>query len=834
MSAPNNNIERIIQLVQEGYYPTEETLNQYGILQLNNNIERLLLTLGITIANLPSKVIPTVSDFDQLPEGYRGLAIVADDPETADNSNVYLVDDTFKMPLVNTDKVSYSTIRNLPLKLVQSQKEFFMTDTNKSGWFESSDENLTDDGGTFFVSELGYKLKRKLDLHDYVRYEWFWETGSKTSAIQKACDLSSQIGKPLLINDKILDIEQTIFAKQKAKIVGGGVQQTTIRYSGNSICFRADRAGETIDIFNPNTFSDFTLKAVADATTSATAVGIQGGNWYGANLENLFIQDFAGEGIKLVNNRFWTEGTLINNVNLRYNKIGLSFRVEADSITNGFHSFCNTRALHLNIVTKTNQVGVHVGSNAHIYGSTLNIKGNFESDGTSNSNQIGILVDNALLDNNHYEILFEGGDYNALNECVSMKCINSAEVSGEGIIHHLGGYVNTIVDATSVVKLNCYTSNTFVGNFPTTKRVKLYTLKPTADTSNLEKLHIEIRGGLWTSTETAFTSYMVSSRGGLKVFQDNLHGKIDGHALKVYQNTDSSFDICIETTTQYTAFDIKCYLIDDYMMSELKLTSQNSSTVYDVTGKSDVTPQFIHRNYITFSPQSDSPSTPFNNEISIYSNVNGQFSWKGGDGYTRVIDTSAITGSQTWSFPNRGGLIEILNQKTTTINQDGVLQLVLGATIEGIYKLEYSSTSRKQYLIFQVTAHQYGDAYINILSDYAYNNQKIFTNLRVLGNTDGSSRGVVVDISNRITATDKATITGLSYSNIPSFAFSPTYSTVITNYIQKIGKSFVLDKKTTSQINALSNIEESTIIYDSSLKKLKFYNGTSWETVTSA
>jgi len=44
----------------------------------------------------------------------------------------------------------------------------------------------------------------------------------------------------------------------------------------------------------------------------------------------------------------------------------------------------------------------------------------------------------------------------------------------------------------------------------------------------------------------------------------------------------------------------------------------------------------------------------------------------------------------------------------------------------------------------------------------------------------------------------------------------------------------VLKSYTTTQINALAGMEAGTIVYDSTATALKFYNGTAWETVTSA
>jgi len=46
--------------------------------------------------------------------------------------------------------------------------------------------------------------------------------------------------------------------------------------------------------------------------------------------------------------------------------------------------------------------------------------------------------------------------------------------------------------------------------------------------------------------------------------------------------------------------------------------------------------------------------------------------------------------------------------------------------------------------------------------------------------------------------------------------------------------TIVLKTYTTTEIAALTGMIEGTIVFDTTANKLKFYNGTAWETVTSA
>lgn len=43
-----------------------------------------------------------------------------------------------------------------------------------------------------------------------------------------------------------------------------------------------------------------------------------------------------------------------------------------------------------------------------------------------------------------------------------------------------------------------------------------------------------------------------------------------------------------------------------------------------------------------------------------------------------------------------------------------------------------------------------------------------------------------------------------------------------------------ITNQTTTEINAKTNMVAGTLRYDSTLNKLKFYNGSAWETVTSS
>lgn len=73
-------------------------------------------------------------------------------------------------------------------------------------------------------------------------------------------------------------------------------------------------------------------------------------------------------------------------------------------------------------------------------------------------------------------------------------------------------------------------------------------------------------------------------------------------------------------------------------------------------------------------------------------------------------------------------------------------------------------------------------------------------------------------------------IPGVSLEDfVVSVLASPTCCTKIVNNSTIIVKNY-----TTTQISAITGMVKGTIVFDSTTNKLKVYNGTAWETVTSA
>ncbi len=96
--AGNNNFERLAELFLGDTIPTQQDLQNAGILQFNSNSERLLYAVGIKVQNLSSVKLNglttnTFADFLQAVEenNFNGFAIVlADETDETTPTNLYI------------------------------------------------------------------------------------------------------------------------------------------------------------------------------------------------------------------------------------------------------------------------------------------------------------------------------------------------------------------------------------------------------------------------------------------------------------------------------------------------------------------------------------------------------------------------------------------------------------------------------------------------------------------------------------------------------------------------------------------------------------------------
>lgn len=236
--------------------------------------------------------------------------------------------------------------------------------------------------------------------------------------------------------------------------------------------------------------------------------------------------------------------------------------------------------------------------------------------------------------------------------------------------------------------------------------------------------------------------------------------------------------------------------------------------------------------------------------------------------------------------------LSYVNKSSIAVTADGtVLQLLSSASLNGDYSLEYIGTNRYNILKFSVSANQYGEANIVIKSSYSFGNNAVFSGLSVKSASADSVRVLVVTLNN-LNGGGTVSIVGLGQSTTPNMGLNPSSLTdVSTNVVYlnwngrfgvnkeptsgeimhvgvKDGNSllklfssghlalqnggtftedasaifainsttrgFKFPRMTTTQRDAISSPSEGIEIYNTTLKKKQFYNGTAWETITSA
>ncbi|MEA5404508.1 hypothetical protein VB776_16365 [Arcicella sp. DC2W] len=86
----DNNIQRIIAFIETGQRPTPENINEIGILALNNNIERLLLSLAGYLWDERPKRFATEAGLATIPEQFEGLIIIESDSNFLSEPSLYM------------------------------------------------------------------------------------------------------------------------------------------------------------------------------------------------------------------------------------------------------------------------------------------------------------------------------------------------------------------------------------------------------------------------------------------------------------------------------------------------------------------------------------------------------------------------------------------------------------------------------------------------------------------------------------------------------------------------------------------------------------------------
>ena len=105
-----------------------------------------------------------------------------------------------------------------------------------------------------------------------------------------------------------------------------------------------------------------------------------------------------------------------------------------------------------------------------------------------------------------------------------------------------------------------------------------------------EKLKVEIFGGEVTNSYGTQV-FTISTRGGLKINREIHNGKSSGYDLNIFE-TQSGFDFTIRLASVWATIWIQSYLLYPNFDGQLKPMSPVNITVYDPTGKNNVTTNY--------------------------------------------------------------------------------------------------------------------------------------------------------------------------------------------------------------------------------------------------
>lgn len=269
------------------------------------------------------------------------------------------------------------------------------------------------------------------------------------AAIQNAIDASRANGGGVinLLPGKYA-VSSTINTYPNITIIGSGVGVTNLVHAGNNTCIKVvGRTTNEADLFEfRGCIKD--LSVIGNAGKSAMGIDIV--DTVGFNLSQIMVSDFDnGTGVRLYNQKYWTENTVLRDVTLRYNKIGLMFFRTVP----GTDSFGYTQISNLLINTGENGIAIDFGGGSvngcNIY--HANIQACIWLDGL---NSVGVYVRNsATIQMSRVYIQGEGGGK------TQRGLINKGVVRCEGII--------SIWDVTSELNKNV-SMQSFLGNTKST------------------------------------------------------------------------------------------------------------------------------------------------------------------------------------------------------------------------------------------------------------------------------------------------------------------------------------------------------------------------------
>ncbi|OFV95402.1 MAG: hypothetical protein A3H28_07590 [Acidobacteria bacterium RIFCSPLOWO2_02_FULL_61_28] len=136
--------------------------------------------------------------------------------------------------------------------------------------------------------------------------------------------------------------------------------------------------------------------------------------------------------------------------------------------------------------------------------------------------------------------------------------------------------------------------------------------------------------------------------------------------------------------------------------------------------------------------------------------------------------------------PNPGAKLDVseiyrVDTASIALTADGTYQIASSPEINGIYHLYWTGPNRVHKMVVAVQSRQFDDANVVILSSHAYGNQEVFSDPRVVGSADGSTRYFVVTVGNRNGGTGNADVAATGQTPALAVSAAPGGSTAIVN-----------------------------------------------------
>jgi hypothetical protein len=190
-----------------------------------------------------------------------------------------------------------------------------------------------------------------------------------TAAIQAALDAVEDAGGGVVyLPEGTYVLTTGLTVARNVFVQGAGPQATSITHNGNDACFLM-RDGDAFSVYPNRGVAG--LSVTGNSGASAMAFDI--GNSWGAYVRDAAINGYTGgRAIRLYNSAYWTEGTVLEDLMIRNNAVGIELYRNG-----GTESFAYQRWRHVSIQVPASGIGIDLGgssaSTVYVYNCDLDV-----------------------------------------------------------------------------------------------------------------------------------------------------------------------------------------------------------------------------------------------------------------------------------------------------------------------------------------------------------------------------------------------------------------------------------------------------------------------------